>query len=73
MRNQFQEKLNNCNPLNFEPRLFKKKVSKLLVSMNANDHKSKGYSVNKSECFVINLFKNSSDMLEEFFKTFFSN
>ncbi|EEM31415.1 hypothetical protein bthur0003_60970 [Bacillus thuringiensis serovar thuringiensis str. T01001] len=53
--------------------MFKKKVSKLLVSMNANDHKSKGYSVNKSECFVINLFKNSSDMLEEFFKTFFNN
>ncbi|OOR10601.1 hypothetical protein BW897_21495 [Bacillus cereus] len=60
--------------MNLEPRLFKEKVSKVLVSMNANNHKSKGYSVNKSERFVINLFKNSSnilDMLEEFILNIF--
>ncbi|PFL09778.1 hypothetical protein CN898_28145 [Bacillus thuringiensis] len=63
--------------MNLEPRLFKEKVSRVLVSMNANNHKSKGYSVNTSERFVINLFKNSSNildmysMLEEFILNIF--
>ena len=59
--------------MNLELRLFNEKIPKVLASMNANDHNSKGYSVNKSERFVINLIENSSNilymsnMLEEFF------